>query len=52
MSQLAVDSQLNSHLPFITMLRDQGREKAKLWLEKNFQNIGKRSSVNLATLFS
>jgi NTE family protein len=52
MSQLAVDSKLNAHLPFITMLRDQGRVQAEMWLEKNFPTIGERSSVNLNELFS
>ncbi len=51
-SQLAVDSKLNAHLPFITMLRDLGRTQANLWLENNFSSIGKRSSVDLAGLFS
>ena len=52
MSQLAVDSKLNAHQPFITMLRDQGRVQAEMWLERNFHSIGERSSVNLAELFA
>jgi NTE family protein len=52
MSQLTVDSKLNAHLPFITMLRDRGRVQAEIWLERNVQSIGERSSVNLAELFS
>jgi NTE family protein len=51
-SQLAVDSKLNAHLPFITMLRDLGRAQADLWLENNFSSIGNRSSVDLAELFA
>jgi NTE family protein len=51
MSQLTVDSKLNAHLPFITMLRDRGRVQAEIWLERNVQSIGERSSVNLAELF-
>jgi len=49
---LAVDSKLNAHLPFIMMLRDQGRLQAEMWLERNFHDVGDRSSVNLAELFS
>jgi NTE family protein len=52
MSLLAMDSKLNAHLSFITMLRDQGRVQAEMWLERNFQSIGKRSSVNLTELFA
>ena len=52
MSRLAVDSKLNAHLPFITMLRDQGRIQAEMWLQGNFPSIGERSSVNLTELFS
>lgn len=52
MSQLAVDSKLNAHLPFITMLHHQGCMQAEMWLERNFHSIGERSSVDLAELFS
>jgi NTE family protein len=51
-SQLAIDSKLNAHLPFITMLHDLGRAQADLWLENNFSSIGNRSSVDLAELFA
>ena len=51
-SQLAMDSKLNAHLPFITMLHELGRAQADLWLENNFSSIGKQSSVDLAGLFS
>jgi NTE family protein len=51
-SQLAMDSKLNTHLPFITMLRDLGRAQADLWLANNFSSIGNRSSVDLAELFA
>jgi NTE family protein len=51
-SQLAIDSKLNAHLPFITMLRDLGRAHADLWVENNFSTIGNRSSVDLAELFA
>jgi NTE family protein len=51
-SQLAMDSKLNAHLPFITMLHELGRAQADLWLENNFSSIGKQSSVDLVGLFS
>jgi NTE family protein len=52
MTKLAADSALNAYLPFIRMLHDQGRVHAEIWLERNFQNIGERPSVNLAELFA
>jgi len=51
-SQLAIDSKLNAHLPFITMLHDLGRAQANLWLENDFSSIGNQSSVDLGELFS
>ena len=51
-SQLAADSKLNAHLPFITMLHDLGRAQADLWLQNHFSSIGNQSSVDLAGLFS
>ena len=47
-----MDSKLNAHLPFITMLHHQGCMQAEMWLERNFHSIGERSSVDLAELFS
>jgi len=51
-SQLAIDSKLNAHLPFITKLHDLGRAQANLWLENDFSSIGNQSSVDLAGLFT
>ncbi|HEX6828806.1 MAG TPA: patatin-like phospholipase family protein [Burkholderiales bacterium] len=51
MSQLSTESKLSAHLPFITMLRDQGRARAEAWLAENFGRIGSRSSVDLTELF-
>jgi len=51
-SRLAIDSQLNAHLPFIMKLRDTGRSQADLWLQNHFSSIGNQSSVDLAQLFS
>ena len=50
--QLAIDSKLNAHRPFITMLHDLGRTHADLWLQNSFSSIGHRSSVDLAELFA
>lgn len=47
MSQLDTHSKLNTHPAFINSLRDNGRMQAEAWLEKNFRQIGVRSSFSL-----
>lgn len=48
MSQLSGLSKLNTQAPFLHALRDKGREHAEMWLSKNFDNLGVRSSFSLA----
>ncbi len=51
MSELSMESKFNTHLSFLTMLRDQGRARADRWLARNFDGTDLRSPVNLAELF-
>ncbi len=51
MSQLGRHSKLNAHPSFINGLHDEGRARAEEWLERNFQQLGVRSSFRLARLF-
>jgi NTE family protein len=51
MSQLSSYSKLNAHPAFINGLHDEGRLRAETWLEKNFEQLGVRSSFSLARLF-
>jgi NTE family protein len=51
MTQLTVESKLDSRSSFLTMLRDHGRARAGIWLEKNFGVVGERSSIDLGELF-
>lgn len=51
MSQLSVHSKMNAHPAFINSLHDEGRARADAWLERNFEQIGVRSSFSLARLF-
>ena len=51
MEDLSVASKLNSNWDFLTTLRDKGRLAMKAWLDKNFQHIGKRDTVDLHTEF-
>jgi NTE family protein len=46
-----VSSKLNPDWGFLTELRDKGREHAALWLERNFERIGKESSVDVRAEF-
>lgn len=44
---LGVRSKLNAEWTFITHLRDAGRERAGAWLENHFEDLGRRSSLDL-----
>ena len=48
MSRLGGHSKLNTHAPFINALRNEGRNQAEQWLDKNFRHLGERSSFSLA----
>lgn len=50
MSQLNVESKLNIHMPFLNMLKDQGRAHAGRWLDSYFHQR-RRSTVNLEEVF-
>jgi len=50
-SELPTETKLAANKWFFEMLRDCGRERAKAWLEDNAQNIAKRSTVKLTSLF-
>ena len=49
--ELPSETKLAANKWFFEMLRDYGRERAKIWLESNATNVGKRSSVQLTDLF-
>lgn len=51
MSQLGTHSKLNAHPSFIQRLFAEGRDRGKIWLERNFPRVGVRSSFRLARLF-
>ncbi len=51
MSQLASETKLATSLPFLEMLRDRGRERARAWLASGFRNVGRRPSVDIGALF-
>jgi NTE family protein len=48
MSGLHSHSKLNTGHAFLTMLHDEGRRQANLWLHNHFQTIGRRSSYPAA----
>jgi len=47
LSDLNVSSKFNCDWDFLTSLRDKGRETAAEWLDKNYQHLGKQSTVDL-----
>lgn len=52
LGELATETKLAAHLPFLETLRDLGREQARGWLKDNYGHVGRRTSANLAELFS
>ena len=52
MLALSASTKINAEMAFLTHLRDIGREVASKWLEQNFDDIGKKSSVNIRKMFS
>jgi NTE family protein len=51
LAPLGVSSKLNADLHFLEALRDIGRAAADRWLERHFDDIGERSTVDLAATF-
>ena len=49
MKEFSITSKFDTDWDFLLQLRDAGREGMKLWLDKNFDNLGKRQSVDLKT---
>lgn len=52
LGELATETKLAAHLPFLETLRDLGREQARSWLQDNYGQVGRCSSANLAELFA
>jgi hypothetical protein len=50
LGRLSTDSKLNTHLDFLTMLRDQGRERAQRWLD-DYRTRPDAAQVDLAMRF-
>ncbi|MDA9493584.1 patatin-like phospholipase family protein [Bradyrhizobium sp. CCBAU 11361] len=51
MSQLGTATQFHPEWSLLCRLRDEGREAARSWLARNFDQIGKSSTVDLAGMF-
>lgn len=51
LGELPTETKLIAHLPFLTSLRDGGRECAKAWMKKHAGRVGQRSTIDLRKLF-
>lgn len=51
LDDLDVASKFNVDWPFLTNLRDRGRQSAEKWLEQHYSSIGEESTVNLRNEF-
>jgi NTE family protein len=52
MSPLGASSKLNTEWDFLVVMRDIGRCAAAAWIERHFDDIGERTTVDLASMFS
>lgn len=48
-ADLNPESRLIAHVPFLTSLRDAGKEYAAVWLDRAGRQVGKRSTADLET---
>jgi NTE family protein len=46
-SQLAVEKSLNTSLPFLLRLKEEGRARAESWLTRNGAGLGRRSTLDI-----
>ena len=51
MSQLGTATQFHPEWSLLCQLRDEGREAAGKWLAQNFDEIGVRSTIDVADMF-
>ncbi|MET0332882.1 MAG: patatin-like phospholipase family protein [Rhizobacter sp.] len=52
LGELAGETRLIAHLPFLENLRDLGRARAERWLLSHADDVGHRSSIDLAALYA
>jgi NTE family protein len=45
------DTKMLAHTPFLELLREQGRARAKDWLARHFEGVGRRSTVDVMEVF-
>ncbi|HXI88262.1 MAG TPA: patatin-like phospholipase family protein, partial [Parvularculaceae bacterium] len=48
---LSVATKFNVELPFLKDLKERGRRIADAWIEETYEDIGKRSSVDIRAMF-
>jgi NTE family protein len=51
MHEFKTETKLAANMAFFELLRNLGRERARIWLQANYGEIGKRSSVDIGELF-
>jgi NTE family protein len=47
MGRLGVQSKLNADRAFLRYMRDAGRRTADEWLERSFEDLGHRSTIDI-----
>jgi NTE family protein len=52
LGELAGETRMIAHLPFLQSLHDLGRLRAERWLDAHASDVGRRSSIDLAELYA
>jgi NTE family protein len=50
LTELGASSKLNAEWEFLSLLRDEGRKSAQVFLESHASNLGRRSTLDLDVL--
>jgi NTE family protein len=51
MRGLGVASKLNAHGEFLRHLHALGRERAQVWIERHFDDLGTRSTIDIRAAY-
>jgi NTE family protein len=51
LARMSTDKALNANVGFLTTLKEEGRTRADAWIGKHLDQVGRRSTIDLASLF-
>lgn len=51
LAHMSLDKALNADMGFLTKLKEEGRTRADTWIGKNLDQVGRRSTIDLVSMF-